>query len=176
MYLKKVKSVINIINNSISLAERYALLLICTASVIAMFTQTICRYIFEISTPWAEEFCIYTWQWIAWIGGAYAVFSGDHLRINIMDPLLDRGKNPELAHTLIDLFATTIVILVCVIFLNAYAQYWAIVSPNPQISAATRWPLTVVQVALLIGSILMVVQGVLKWIDLVCDVFEKRRK
>ena len=163
-------------NKWISFLERYALFLICTISICSMFIQTIFRYCFKISTPWAEEVCIYTFQWIAWIGGAYAVYSGDHLRINIMDSFLDKVKNPKFAHILMDIFSMTVVLVCCGIFLSAYSGYWAKVSVNPQMSAATRWPLTIVQVSLLIGSVLMLVQGSIRWLELICEAIIEKRK
>ena len=130
--------------------------------IVVVFTQVVCRYVLYISTPWAEELAIFTFIWIAWGGAAFAVYSNDHLQINIMDAVVERSKNPERGARIVNFVSILLTLLFLIVFFVGYLQFFAHVAARPQYSTATHWPLIIIQVAPVISTALMIFHAVIR--------------
>jgi TRAP-type C4-dicarboxylate transport system permease small subunit len=55
-----------------------------TILVFTLFTNCVSRYIFNIPLPWAEEFAVYCYVWLAFIGAACAFNQKSHLKMEVL--------------------------------------------------------------------------------------------
>lgn len=82
---------LNKITTAINLLAQY----ICGALFFAMFfctsAQVICRFVFKISTPWAEEWARFLFIWIVLLGSSCASKLVKHINIDAIVNLLE-GK------------------------------------------------------------------------------------
>ena len=58
--------------------------------VLMVVWQVICRFIIHMSTPYAEEFARLAIVWCILIGGAMAVRSNDHIRVDSLTNILPK--------------------------------------------------------------------------------------
>ena len=59
--------------------------------VLMVVWQVICRFIIHMSTPYAEEFARLAIVWCILIGGAMAVRSNDHIRVDSLTNILPKS-------------------------------------------------------------------------------------
>lgn len=160
--MKKLLEILDKIERIVIRGEEAVMFIVSIVLIAVVFIQVICRYVLYISTPWAEELAIFTFIWIAWIGAAYAVYSRDHLQINIMDALVKRLKNPGLGAKLVDCISILLTLLFLLIFFVGYMQFFNHVAARPQYSTAAHWPLLIIQAAPVIGVSLMIFHAVIR--------------
>lgn len=127
----------------------------------AMVTQVACRYIFLYPTPWAEELSRYLFIWIAYIGGAYTMFYGDHIEINLIDSLIQKfSKNPDRVKWLLEKVAIVISVGFLIVFLNIYGDFLLRIWKLGQYSAAMGINMVLPMSSAYVGSVLMVSHGI----------------
>ena len=68
--------------------EKVILSLLVLAIVLVMLLQIICRYFFNSSLIWSEEFCRYCYIYFMFIGTALAVKERSELRVDAVVSIL----------------------------------------------------------------------------------------
>lgn len=129
-------------------------LLLIIMTILAIL-QVITRYVFEISFPWLEEVIRYLMVYTVFIGSAIAVYQKSHLNVEIFDQVLKDSKMRYL-----DMLRQLIIVIFSTIFGIVASQFVLQLIQSGQVTPALQismsWPMS----ALLIGSVLMVINGV----------------
>ena len=123
--------------------------------VIATFAQVVFRYVFAFSLPWADELARYCLVWMVFVGMVVALVRGQHVTVDL---LLDRyrGRLQRVVHTVID-------VAVAVLFLALlYGGVLLMQLTVGQTTSGLGLPKYLVYAALPVGSILMLVELVLR--------------
>ena len=108
--LGKIESVLSII------------ILWALIAVVCIFIS--CRFIFHISTPWADESARYLLILLGWMGASYAASNGDHLEIDILGSVVKkRAKNPEKILAITDRISQILSMLFLAVFLYVYTEF-----------------------------------------------------
>lgn len=116
--------------------------------------QVFTRYVMEASFPWLEEVIRYLMIFTIYVGSAIAVYSKTHLSVEIFDHFMEPKKFRYLdmsRQIFITIFSTIFAFITFQFITNLIES--GQVTPAMQISMG--WPMA----ALLIGSLLMVVNG-----------------
>jgi len=135
--------------------ENIALGILLLSMTAFSIIQVVTRYIFKIPLPWIEELTRYLMIWMVFIASALAVNQRAHLKVDIFELILSKKK-----FCYLNIGVQCLIVLFALFFVVAAFQFLrdqlsaGQVSPAMQVSMA--WPLT----ALLVGGLLMVVQGV----------------
>jgi TRAP-type C4-dicarboxylate transport system permease small subunit len=77
------------IENIVIKIEETVLGIISFVLLATIFIQVLCRYVFKVSTPWAEEIARYSFVWLSYVGAGVAVARQVHIEINLIDTLLE---------------------------------------------------------------------------------------
>ena len=119
-------------------------------STALVFIQVIMRYVFHNSLSWSEELTRYIYIWQTWIGVAYAVQTGSHLRITLVRDKLS-AKGQEILEVIVR------VIWVGFALFIAYQGVQAvnIIMTFGQKSSALRIPMQFCYMSIPVGMILM---------------------
>lgn len=119
-------------------------------STALVFVQVIMRYVFHNSLTWSEELVRYIYIWQTWLGVAYAVQTGSHLRITLV-----RDRLPEKGQKILE-YAVRIVWVAFAIFICYQGiQAVQIIMSFGQKSSALRIPMQYCYMAIPVGMILM---------------------
>lgn len=131
---------------------------ICGLVLIAMtffaIVQVITRYVLEISYPWLEEAIRYLMIFTVFVGSAVAIYQKSHLNVDLFDHILKSSKARYL-----EAFRLFAVVLFSIIFGVFSSQFLVQLIQSGQVTPALQismgWPMS----ALLIGSVLMILNG-----------------
>jgi len=145
-------------------------ILILVMSLLA-FTQVLSRYVFEFPLPWIEELTRYLMVWMVLIGAALGVAKKAHLGVEIMEFLLSPGKQRILNAIIMGLIMILGLVLFIVSSLFTLDQI-----DISQLSPAMQIPMASVTAAMVVGTLLMVIQAGHQLINLVTCRTEKDRK
>lgn len=150
-------------NGKLMRVEEIIMFVAFMAMLALSFSQVVGRYVIEIPTPWAEELALMCFIWVAWVGSAYAQYTGDHLQINIIDTVIEKtSKNPErtqkILNQLVLLFSTILILIILIIYTNFFLK----VAQFPQYAISIRVPLTLVQVSIVVFGIFALVHSFIK--------------
>lgn len=128
--------------------------------IAAIMIQVVCRYIFKIPTPWAEELARYVFIWLCWIGGAYAINSGAHIEINLMDSLAPKlFKNPQKAMWIVGKIAGTFIIIFLTVLLISYIDYFRQIVASGAFLTATKLSVGYTASSVLVGAALGIIHS-----------------
>ncbi len=118
-----------------------------------------CRFVFHISTPWADELARYFLIILAWIGGSYANSVGDHLEIDIVGTVIRKfAKNPDKVMAIIDRIGQVLVVCVMIFFTYYFAVYMGKISALGTSSTTMGFKMTLPMSFVLVGCILITLQ------------------
>lgn len=74
--------------------ELYIGVIILSLLVVDLFVNCVLRYVFRNPFAWAEEFAVYCFLWVTFIGASIALKRGKHLSITILPKKISiRTKN-----------------------------------------------------------------------------------
>lgn len=136
---KKFTSVLYGINNIISKIE----LTIMTVSIVimtgVMLWQAVTRYFVGIPATWAEELCRYLFIWMSFLGSAYAVWTSEHIEIDLIDTVI-RSKfgKPEKIIAVMRKIVLVVIIVFSGYFFNLYFGYVQQIAKLTQYSGAMK--------------------------------------
>lgn len=131
--------------------EKVILSFLVFAIVAVMLLQIVCRYIFNNSLIWSEEFCRYCYVYFMLIGTSLAVKEGSALRVDAVASLLPK-KAREILGVVVDII-TFLMLL--------YLLYWSIPTVKMMYqkggaSPAMNLPMYILYMSLPIGFALSV--------------------
>lgn len=121
---------------------------------ILAITQVITRYVLEVSVPWVEELIRYLMVFTIFIGSSIAIYQKAHLSVEIFDLVLNKKQFRYL-----DLTRQLIITLFSVVMVYITFEFIKTLLDSGQLSPAMHismgWPMA----SLLLGSLLMVING-----------------
>ena len=79
-------------NDFVLKIETFLMALITIGLVAVITVEVVCRYVFFVSTAWAEEISRYLFIWLTYIGSAYALNEGGHIEIDVFKQVIQKGK------------------------------------------------------------------------------------
>ena len=89
-----------------------------TVMVLMVVWQVICRFVIHMSTPYAEEFARLAIVWCILIGGAIAVRSNEHIRVDSLVNIL-----PKPVQIILQLFSYVLTFVFSVVIMIYSYQY-----------------------------------------------------
>ncbi len=130
------------------------------AVAVAITYEVIKRYVFHIATQWATEFTIMSCGLVYVMGGAWTMYSNQHMRIEIF-----YGKLSPKKKAILDVF-TFVFFLAYIIPLLWASAIFSWDSIKIVESSASPWdpPVYPIKIALTLGIILLLFQAIVKWI------------
>lgn len=152
--LNKVSRVVG----KVELAIISAIMAILT---IVMFWQVLTRYFIGIPATWAEELCRYLFIWASYIGSAYAIYSCDHIEIDIINNLFNsKFRNPQKALAILKKIILIVITVFCIYFFDIYYAYVAQIAQLKQYSGAMEINMVYPMASGVVGLALMVFHAV----------------
>ena len=150
--------------NSALVHVEVALLSVTTLVLVgAIFVEVLCRYVFFISTAWAEELARYLFVWTSYIGSAYALNEGSHIEVDIVPQLAQKVsviRDKEKFVRRLEFIATFITVVFLLYFCFIWSQYLGMVAASTQTSPTMHIPMYLVYLPVPVGSALMIFHGV----------------
>lgn len=128
-------------------------------STALVFIQVIMRYVFHNSLTWSEELVRYIYIWQCWIGVAYAVQTGSHLRITLVRDRMG-AKGQQILEIIVRIIWVGFALFICYQGIQAVN----IIMSFGQKSSAMRIPMQFVYMAVPVGMILMSIRLIEKTI------------
>ena len=111
-------------NAAIGKVELAITTIIMIVLTIVMTYQVVTRYFLEIPATWAEELCRYLFIWASYVGGAYAVFTWDHIEIDLVDNFINKySRNPEKFQAYFRKVILCVIIVFSCYFTYIYTNY-----------------------------------------------------
>ncbi len=155
-------------------------MIILWALIIVVVVFISCRFIFYISTPWADELARYFLIALGWFGASYASSVGDHLEIDLVGSIVNKhSKNPQKILAVIDRFAQVLVLAFLIFFTYIYTQFVSKIGTMGKMATAIPIPMTLPMSLVTIGCVLLILHTFCKillpyefWND--TDVEEKK--
>ena len=149
----KANKVFGRIESTLSMIILWALIVVCIIFIS-------CRFLFHISTPWADESARYLLIALAWFGGSYAASVGDHLEIDIISTLLKKSKNYEKIMRVLDYVGKFIVLAVMIFFSIQFFKYMLNVHKLGTWSITLPFSMVVPMSFVFIGCVLIIIHTV----------------
>lgn len=86
------KDKFTLVNDCVLKIETFLMALITITLVVVITVEVVCRYIFFVSTAWAEELSRYLFIWLTYIGSAYALNEGSHIEIDVFKQIIESNR------------------------------------------------------------------------------------
>jgi len=83
-FVSKLNKMIGKIESVLAIATLWVLIAVCVIFIS-------CRFLFHISTPWADESARYLLILLGWMGAAHAASKNDHLNIDIIGSIIKKA-------------------------------------------------------------------------------------
>lgn len=122
-------------------------------SVVLLFIQIISRYVFNNSISWSEELARYMFVWQCWLGISYSTKKGTHLRITMIQKLLNDKMKIAL-----EVFITLVWMGFCVYLIYRGFELAAMTARYGQISTAMKLPMQYCYASIPVGAGLMLIR------------------
>ena len=143
------------INQLLCKVEGFVMVIWFAVVLIVMTAQVIARYLFNSPLVWSEEFARYSFVWISYLGCAYCVGVDGHTRITAV---LDRM--PAALQRILVVAGNLIVAAVFCRLLPIIVNF---IGKNSRfLTSMMRIPLRYLYYSLVVGSVLTIVQLVIK--------------
>ena len=162
--MKKILNGMIKANDAIGKVEKMFSVTLMIALVIACMIFIICRYILQISVPWADESARYVLIAMGWIGASYCTYHDDHLRIQALSSLVKKKmKNADRFLIGVEAFTQACMCGFMVFFVINFWNYLnnAVKALNP-VSSALHIPLWWPMYPIVIAAILMIIHSFIK--------------
>lgn len=125
------------VNKAVSKVELIIISAIMAVLTLVMFWQVLTRYCLSIPATWAEELCRFLFIWASYIGSAYAVFSCEHIEIDLIDNIIiDKCKNPQRVFAWLKKIVILVIAVFCAYFFKIYFSYVLQIAKLKQFSGA----------------------------------------
>lgn len=134
---------------------RWLMIVLMVAMTATIFTQVFSRYVLQSSIPWTEEVARYILVYIAFVGGALAVFEKSHLRVEIVVEML-----PLRAQQALHIFSTTLIAVIAALLVY-YGGRFTLLARNT-ISPAIDQPMALIYVIMPVAGVLMLIFAILQ--------------
>lgn len=145
----KINKFFGKIESVLSVATLWMLIAVCCVFIS-------CRFIFKISTPWADESARYLLILLGWMGAAYAASNGDHLEIDIMGAIVrKRAKNPEKILAVTDRISQILSMVFLAIFLYEYTLFVIKMAKSGTPSSTLPFDMWVPMSFVIVGGVLV---------------------
>ncbi len=145
------------------LERHFEELICCTCLVIiavAVFSQVVARYIFEVALHWTEETASMAMVWAVYMGAALCVRERFHIRIVVAVQALPTGLGRYVIFLADALWAAFCVFMVKVSWDYLYI-FWRFPETSPSLGINQFYPQTI----LVLGYALMLIRLVQTYID-----------
>jgi|GEM_PF-439450 len=129
--------------------------LILLVAVCVIFISS--RFIFHVSTPWADELSRDFLILLGWLGAAYAASNNDHLNIDLIGSIFKNAKNKDKILDTADRISQVLTLVFLVVFMYYYGRYTAMQIKLNQPSSTLPFGLWVPISWVLIGGVLLFV-------------------
>lgn len=163
--MKKMINGMSKVNDAIGKVEKMFAIILMIVLVIACMTFIICRYILQISVPWADESARYVLIAMGWIGASYCTYHDDHLRIQALSSLVRKKmKNADRFLIGVEAFTQACMCGFMVFFVSNFWNYLnnSVKALSP-VSSALHIPLWWPMYPIVIAAILMIVHSFIKF-------------
>jgi TRAP-type C4-dicarboxylate transport system permease small subunit len=148
--------------NRLSELSGYMSAVLILASMLIVCYGVALRYVFGASTVWQLELSTYFLMFAAFVGGAYGMKHGDHVKIDL---LVDRL--PEKARLYVRLLASVLGFLfIVVVALIAYVLWWETTESGRTSGTAWNVPLTYPYLIVPLGMTLIALQYLVIVVDI----------
>lgn len=150
--------------------EKVILSILVLAIVLVMLLQIVCRYFFNNSLIWSEEFCRYCYIYFMFIGTSLAVRERSELRVDAVVSIL-----PEKARGVLN-----VIVDIAVFLMLVYLSYWSIPMVQSMYyqggySPALKLPVFIVYMSVPIGFILSALRYLQKFYQMFKTASNKKR-
>lgn len=126
-----------------------------SAIILVISIQILLRYGFATSLVWSEEFGRYSFIWMTWLGGAYAIPAGLHLGFDLL--ILELHAKIRMVCEIVARIVIILFLLTLIIYgIKVMALTMETASPSLQI------PMGLMHLSTVIGSIAMIIQTLRK--------------
>lgn len=133
--------------------ENTLLVSLLVGMIIVAFLQVLFRYLFLMSAPWTEELGKFLLAWLIFIGAAWAVYSEDHIKVDVLGLIITNKK----ILTLLDILTTCIMTAFICFFTYASIIYIPQVISSNATTISLGIPLWIPQTVIVLSSMLMLV-------------------
>lgn len=134
---KKFANGLYTVNRVVSKVELVFISFIMAVLTFVMFWQVLTRYFIGIPATWAEELCRYLFIWASYVGSAYAVFTCDHIEIDLVDNIINaKFKNPQKVLAWLKKIILLVIVVFCAYFFRIYFSYVLRIAQLKQYSGA----------------------------------------
>lgn len=141
---------------------------ICVALMVAMvvtvFIAVVFRYLFGLGFSWSDEMPRFFLLWLVYLGAAVVVADDDHIRITILDELLDNKGKKWLR------FVQTIGLIVYAVLVVRYSLDTMSLQAHA-VSASMRLPMQFVYSVFPIAGCLMLLHSV---VNMLCTLTNRK--
>ena len=132
----------------------YASGVLILASMLIICYGVVLRYVLGASTVWQTELAVYFLMFAAFVGGAYGLKHGDHVRIDIVV-----NRLPGRVRLFINFVAVVLgFVFIAIIGVLGFDMWWEAVERGRRSSTAWRVPLAFPYFMLPLGMTLMALQ------------------
>ena len=122
--------------------------------------EVVVRYAFNAPTPWSHEMASYLFGYLWVIGGAYALLKEQHVKMDLL-----YVRVPLRWRAILDLISAPLFfIFVGLILWKGWESAWLSLSILEHSSSDWGPPIYLVKIALPLGSFLLLLQGLAKFI------------
>lgn len=154
--------VMDSINSRILKIEEVFLVIVTISLVGAIFIEVVCRYVFFISTAWAEELARYLFIAMTFLGASYAFNNGAHIEIDIASQVVEKSKIKNKAKVKLGFEATAIIgtLAFLLYFCKIFADYTLQIQKIGQLSPTMHMPMVYIYYSVLLGCVITVLHGI----------------
>jgi len=118
--------------------------------------DVVARYLFDSSTGWIVNFSTYACGIVSVIGGGYVLLIEGHVRTDVFS---SRFKPRTLAIVNAFLFVFFLIFMLSLLF-TGWDLFWTALEKGRSLAGTTKWPLWPYLLAIPIGALLFLLQGV----------------
>ena len=111
--MKTLRTIVNAYNT----AEKWTLIAMMAAMVIAIFAQVFTRYVLGQALYWSEEFGKFVFVWASWLGCSAGMTKKEHIQVLLLPNALHKKgkyKSEKINYIIIDVlwFITSIIVAI----------------------------------------------------------------
>lgn len=129
--LKKYETLLNTLG-----VIEFAIGFVCLFTIVlCIFCQVVSRYVFDRPIVWVEELSTYCFIWAVYMGAAYAMIKGRHIRVTT---LVD-GFSPTI-QKILSLFTYVCLMFFLVVLIKNGLQQYVMEGPQRTISLPVKLP------------------------------------
>ena len=158
---KKFANALFKLNTILSKVELVLMSISMVILTAVMTWQVVTRYFIGIPATWAEELCRYLFIWTSFIGSAYAVWTFEHIEIDLIDNVFKaKFKNPDYALAWLKKVVLILIAVFSMYFLDLYLDYVLQIAKLKQYSGAMEINMVYPMASGVVGLVMIVFHAV----------------